>query len=234
MKKTWHIAFFCVAALNLFAETAGLQNLIFCTKPLLMPLLLVGLARDTAGVPHKFLRHATLGGLAFATLGDTLLMFPGALFFLLGLGAFLLTHLFYIGGFWSIANLRNGFLRLQPWWALPMLAYPIALLYLLWAGIPIGMKLPVALYASVISGMALSVVNLWGKVSRPIFWMLLAGALLFVLSDSLIAIGKFGQAFPGARWAVMLTYLAGQFLLVEGARRVLKIAHQKNPLTSRP
>jgi uncharacterized membrane protein YhhN len=221
MKNIWHIAFFCAAALNLLAETAGLQNLIFCTKPLLMPLLLIGLARSTAGVPHKFLRHAILSGLAFATLGDVLLMFPGPLFFLLGLGAFLLTHLFYIGGFWSIANLRNGFLRLQPWWALPMLAYPAVLLWALWAGIPVGMKLPVALYASVVSGMVLSVANLWGKVSRPIFWLLLAGALLFVLSDSLLAIGKFGQPFPGARWAVMSTYLASQFLLVEGTRRIL-------------
>ncbi|HNM27623.1 MAG TPA: lysoplasmalogenase family protein, partial [Saprospiraceae bacterium] len=64
-----------------------------------------------------------------------------------------------------------------------------------------------------------SVINLNRQVQQPIFSQLLAGALLFVLSDSLIAINKFGHPFNGARLMIMVTYLLGQFLLVSGARR---------------
>jgi uncharacterized membrane protein YhhN len=53
---------------------------------------------------------------------------------------------------------------------------------------------------------------------------MLAGAVLFVISDSLIAISRFGQSFEGSGIAVMLTYIAGQYLLILSAIRWLKTA----------
>lgn len=190
-----------------------------CTKPLLIPSLAVWLIfENSGGDKYSYLRRMVLWALLFSTLGDVLLMFPGAIFFLLGLGAFLLAHICYVIAFSSISSVKNGFLRQNIWWLIPFLAFPILLLSFLWEGIPIAMRLPVAVYAGVISLMALSVVNLKGNLANATFWTLLAGAVWFLISDSLIAIGKFGQAFEGVRLAVMGTYILGQYLLVRGVR----------------
>jgi uncharacterized membrane protein YhhN len=46
--------------------------------------------------------------------------------------------------------------------------------------------------------------------------VVLAGAVLFVLSDSTLAYAKFINTFPGSRELTMLTYMLAQFLLVQG------------------
>ena len=51
------------------------------------------------------------------------------------------------------------------------------------------------------------------------------GAVLFVLSDSLIAINRFAQPVPGAKYWIMLLYYGAQYLLTYDARR--------NPAASR-
>jgi len=224
MKNLWHNLFWAVSLLNLLGILLGNDTLIYLTKPLLMPALAAWfLSAKNPGNEARFLRLSILGALAFSTLGDILLMFSGGIFFLSGLGAFLLAHIFYIGAFTSVSSFKNGFLSQKPWWALPFFAFPLLLLFLLWNGIPSGMRLPVAAYASVISVMALSVLNLKGKIARSVFESMLLGAVLFVLSDSLIAVSKFGQPFEGARIAIMLTYIMGQFLLARGGMAILKV-----------
>jgi len=222
MKNLPRLAFFTVALLNLLGCAVANNTLIFSTKPLLMPLLAVWLLVNAPRNEYVMLKKAVLAALLFSMLGDVLLMFSGALFFLLGLGAFLMAHLCYIGAFSSVNGFKNGFLSQKPWWATPFVAFPICLLIFLWEGIPPGMRIPVAAYASVISVMALSVVNLKGKVADPVFWTLLAGALLFVISDSSLAFAKFGQPFEGERLVIMGTYIGGQFLLVLGVLVVMK------------
>lgn len=223
MKNIWLPLFGIAALINLAGVFFENQTLIFATKPLLMPLLILWLATETRDQPPRFLKKMTFAGLAFATLGDVLLMWGSQpFFFMLGLVAFLFTHLSYIGGFSSIRNLDKGFLRQQPYIVLPFAAFAVGLVWMLWPGIPAGMKLPVSIYAAVITAMALSVLNLRQAVTAPIFQSLFAGALLFMLSDSLIAWSKFGgNASPFTGLGVMATYVAGQFLIVKGARDFL-------------
>ena len=47
--------------------------------------------------------------------------------------------------------------------------------------------------------------------------MVLAGALLFITSDTLLAINRFISPLESARWAVMLTYGMAQLLIAWGA-----------------
>jgi uncharacterized membrane protein YhhN len=223
MKNLPRLAFFTVALLNLLGCALENNTLILSTKPLLMPLLALWLLAQTRQNEFSMLKKAVLAALLFSMLGDVLLMFSGALFFLLGLGAFLLAHLFYIGAFTSVTGFKKGFLSQNPWWATPFVAFPVCLLIFLWNGIPPDMKLPVAAYASVISVMALSVVNLKGKVANPAFWTLMAGAMLFLISDSSLAFAKFGQPFAGERLVIMGTYIGGQFLLVLGFWGFIKL-----------
>ena len=220
MKNLARIVFFAVVLLHLLGIALANQTLVQFSKPLLMPTLagwlLLAVHRDQRST---FLFRAVMGALVFSTLGDVLLMFSGPLFFLLGLFSFLLAHVFYIGAFVSVAGFKNGFLARNPLWSLPFLTFPALLLVFLWDGIPAGMRVPVAIYAGVIAVMALSVLNLKGKIAGPAFTSLFAGALFFMLSDSLLALNKFGQAFEGAGMAIMVTYILGQFLLVRGVEQ---------------
>jgi uncharacterized membrane protein YhhN len=173
---------------------------------------------ETPGISTP-LRTGWLIGLFFSTAGDILLMFDGGLFFLLGLSAFLLAHLSYIGGITLGLRGKSGFLIKNPLWILAFLLYPVLLLYWLWNDIPAGMRIPVAVYALVISTMAQCVVNLRGYLPEKIFWTLTGGALLFVLSDSLLALNKFGHPFEGGHVAIMLSYIGGQWLLAKGVSK---------------
>ncbi len=72
----------------------------------------------------------------------------------------------------------------------------------------------VYLYMGVISVMAAAAIS--GRDNHPLVGL---GAVLFVLSDSLIAINRFVTPVPGAGYAIMLLYYAGQYWLTHDARR---------------
>ena len=55
-----------------------------------------------------------------------------------------------------------------------------------------------------------------GATSSASFLMVSAGALLFVLSDSMIAINKFTIEVPAERLLVMSTYIIAQYLIIQG------------------
>jgi uncharacterized membrane protein YhhN len=220
MKKIFFSAFVVSATLHVVGVCTGTEILSTISKPVLMPFLALWLICETPGIQSS-LRTGWLGGLFFSTVGDILLMFEGGLFFLLGLSAFLLAHFSFI---WAMATgLRNrrGYLNQKPGWLAPFLLYPLLLLYWLWNGIPEGMRAPVAIYATVISMMALSVLHLRGFIAEKVFWTMIAGASLFVLSDSLIAVSKFGHPFGGAHSAIIVTYILGQWLLAKGVAAIL-------------
>lgn len=220
MKNSWLAPFVLASLVQIIGLLSGNETLSSISKPLLMPFLALWLLQETPGLSVP-LKKAWLLGLLFSTLGDILLMSQGSLFFLLGLSAFLLAHLAYIGALIYGLPKRRGLLVKNPVWLLPFLLYPLLLLNWLWLEIPAEMRIPVAVYAVVITVMATSVANLHGCIPRQTFWVMMIGALLFVLSDSLIAINKFGYPFSGARLAVMTTYIAGQWLLVKGVRAIL-------------
>lgn len=55
---------------------------------------------------------------------------------------------------------------------------------------------------------------------------MLAGAALFVLSDSVLAINKFYQSFELAGLLIMLTYGAAQYFIVKGAIEYLRYSNK--------
>ena len=83
------------------------------------------------------------------------------------------------------------------------------------------MKLPVRIYAVVISFMFLLAMHmLFIKNKTTGLWMM-AGALLFVVSDSFLSFNKFYQPFEMAGLFVMSTYGLAQLFLTEGAIRYI-------------
>jgi uncharacterized membrane protein YhhN len=191
-------------------DTAGWRLL---TKPLIIPGMVLYFTA-TIGAANGF-QQFILPALLFSWLGDVLLLFEdrAPLFFLLGLGAFLTAHIFYCLFLWRIWKTER--IQLHKMFGLGVLVYYAGLLLLLWPHLG-DLKIPVAVYGAVISGMlllALHTVLLRHKTAR----LLMPGAVLFVLSDSVLATARFMQPISFSGIIVMLTYGGAQLLLVTGA-----------------
>jgi uncharacterized membrane protein YhhN len=136
------------------------------------------------------------------------------LFFLLGLASFLLAHIFYIIFFHHV-RVRES-INSNPWFLVIVVIYYAALTS--WLSPFLGeMKLPVRIYGIVISIMFMLAMHMFvikNKVAGK--WMLF-GALLFVISDSVLAINKFYEPFDAAGIIIMLTYGLAQLFIVKGA-----------------
>ena len=139
--------------------------------------------------------------------------------FIAGLIFFLLAHMFYI-----LAFIRTPGPNLSPnqffYAVIPLLLYGFILLYILWTDLG-EMKVPVTIYTTVILAMVAAAINRIGKVNRTSYYIVLIGALLFLSSDSMLAINKFSQPFPFASPLIMFTYVAGQYFIVRGYLTVL-------------
>ena len=76
------------------------------------------------------------------------------------------------------------------------------------------MLIAVFIYAVALVGMSLSALNRKGKAAWK---MVLIGSILFLISDLMIGTSKFIlEGFPYSGFAIMITYIIGQYLIVKG------------------
>lgn len=195
-----------------------LPYLRFFTKPLITLSLLVIYLLSL----WKYQRKAQIAmfvAIIGSLLGDVFLLFEGPTAFMLGLGSFLVAHLGYIFIFIRDQQLttpeKKPLLQRHPWLFIPFLLYGAMLLYFLWPGLA-GMKVPVIIYAFTITAMGVTALNRWRYVPSMSFGWVMTGALLFIISDSFIAISKFFLPFPLSGFWIMLTYLVAQYSLIMG------------------
>jgi uncharacterized membrane protein YhhN len=145
-----------------------------------------------------------LAGLIFSLAGDVLLEISDDLF-VPGLVAFLIGHLWYIVAFLRATRALNP-IRLLIFAAWVIAAYLTLLPNLK------DMALPVAAYVTVIGVMmwrASARVGAGGR-STPDQWAALIGAILFGLSDTLLALDKFNAVLIGPGFTVIVLYWLGQ------------------------
>lgn len=172
---------------------------------LLMPMLAATLALATTA-PRSRLVRTTLLALAFSWLGDTApSRFDGDTAFLVMIAFFLLAQLAYIVAF-------------LPYAAASVATRPAVVLYLVAvAGLVVAcapgagvLLVPALIYGLCLGATAVLSTGL-GRGAG-------AGGALFLLSDAMIALGAFAGWFtpPAEGFWVMLTYIAGQALLVWG------------------
>lgn len=159
--------------------------------------------------PKSVYRDRLAVGLALSLAGDVLI--EGS--FIAGLVAFLLAHVAYTAAFVSDTT-RPCLLR-----AVPVAVYAAGLTTFLWAGL--GDLRPAFLaYALAISTMLWRAAARIGHRGAPTGgeWAALGGAILFALSDSLIALDRFHAPIPAASVPIMLLYWAGQLGIAWSAR----------------
>lgn len=223
MKKILLLLFFLLSVINLCAEYLGNSLLIFTTKPLLLSLLSIYFFISRNHLPTPFKKYI-LAGLVFSIAGDTFLMFVENStgyehFFLFGLGSFLFTHICYLVGFLSFPGTIKGWVSDRPWTILFFAAYLVGNCIFLWSDLPADLKIPVVVYSTAIIAMTAAALNLKGKIPTLAFQILITGVILFVCSDSIIALNKFKSSqlsLPYPRLLIMITYLLGQYLIVQG------------------
>jgi uncharacterized membrane protein YhhN len=179
-------------------------------KPLLIPLLILFILLDR---PQQFL-PLIVGALVFSTLGDVFLLSDAELFFMLGLGSFFIAHILYSWIFSAVLRREFAF-KVNLWPLSIILTYLIVFLGYLWASLG-ELLIPVVAYAFIISTMLFLAWTWHLSAQKKSTFIILMGALLFVVSDSLLAISLFKSSFYMDHFWVMLTYLAAQFLLIHG------------------
>jgi uncharacterized membrane protein YhhN len=84
-----------------------------------------------------------------------------------------------------------------------------------------GLKIPVIAYILVIVGMVTTARARFKKANSASFWQVFVGALLFLISDGILAVARFFNDFPEAGILIMGTYATAQLLLVMGIRSYL-------------
>lgn len=155
-----------------------------------------------------------LGALLASLVGDVLLMQSDA-YFIPGLVAFLVAHGFYIALFLQDSPRFPSGRAL-----LGTLGVGAAMLVWLWGGLTDpGLKIAVPVYVGVIALMAAQAIGRATVLRDARAWGVAVGALVFMLSDALIAVNRFVLPLPLAPLWILSSYYLAQCLIVHNARR---------------
>ena len=220
MKKFLPVAlcFFLLAAAANLAGQVWMGELARMSKPALLPLLaLVTLC----ALPEECReRNWLLTGQLLGWLGDVLLMKDGLPWFGSGIAAFLAGHIFYIRLFGGRSWKGLG-------WGTWLIAAPVmvGVVFALVSAIGIhgALLVPMTVYGSVLMLLIFSTLCGAVRCGGGPWWLLVAGAVLFTFSDSLIAMHTLGvENWQLHGLAVMSTYIAAQALLAAGSVALIR------------
>ena len=219
-KNVFMFCFFIVSALHVTALVFPISILSTITKPLIVLSLM---AHYAMAAPTK--SKMVLLALLFCLVGDVSLMVveKNELFFMGGLASFLIGHVLYIITYrqHQQAGIGEELLSTQKIrFALPIVLAGTGLIAVLFPRLG-SLQIPVMIYAVVLMIMVITALLRYGKTGMNSYRLVLFGAILFMISDSLLAINKFLHPFYAASLAVMITYIAAQYFIVKGI-----LAHQ--------
>lgn len=226
------ILFFICSLLNLFSVLSvedkifsqlKINQLIFISKPLLLLLLLGFFIRNIRHLLGMIEVKLMIFAIIFSNIGDILLLFTklessSELFFLAGLGSFLLTHVCYSFAFYHFAKSDKFKFPLH-------IIFPLLLFWILFNS-AFAMRLDgiikpaIMLYSFIIMAMVYFAWHLRHTLHSKPSYFIWIGALLFLVSDTCIGLNKFGQdlfTIPLVHLIIMITYLSGQLLIILGS-----------------
>ena len=196
------------------------------SKPALAGSIIVYLLINFQKKSRSFLVLMLLGfGACLA--GDVFLLNSGRDSFVAGLAAFLVAHVLFSLAFTytTETNHEIPLLKQKPWTISLLAGYGIVIFHFISPGL--GSITPhVIVYMAILLIMNVMALNRYKKVPDNSFNFGLAGALLFLLSDSLLAWNKFREPIPYPNVLVMLTY---GLSLISLMHMTLTQVRSKNP-----
>jgi len=196
-------------------QAEGIQII---SKLILMPLLMLLVYDYSRSVIKTTFTRLLLCSLFFSFLGDLFLsnLFDKENTFIFGLAAFLVAHVIYIKIFLKSKSQYSNLFRTK-------LLIPVVIVVVWALSIFISLKpnvggliIPVAVYVSVITMMCLAALSRYSYYSDSSFRLVLIGAILFMISDMIIAFNKFSSEIEYERLLIMSSYILAQFLIVNG------------------
>lgn len=198
----------CIAAaLGLIAPA-----LAFVFKPL-TTLLVIAWAWPR-GQDARTQRRWVLVGLWLSLAGDVFLLWPKQ-GFLPGLVSFLIAHLAYIAAFST--RLRFG---ARPGVFVAYAVLAAIILAGLWSGVPPGLRAPVIAYVLCLASMAAQAAAWWRSApASPEARWAAVGGVLFMASDSLLAVNKFAVPLPLSALLILATYWLAQVCIANSLKR---------------
>ena len=197
------IAFLVIVVLHISGILFS-DKLAFISKPFIITTLVIVYLAAVEKANFWY-----VSALFFSFWGDVLLLFKEQ-FFVFGLASFLLAHVLYI-------KITTSFIKKVSFQkvvisTVPFLLFLCSLLYLLIDNLG-EMKIPVIVYGVVISSFGVvSLLNYMQEKNTASLWLFL-GTLLFIVSDSLIALHKFYEPKEFSTISIMLTYIVAQYLI---------------------
>lgn len=153
--------------------------------------------------PDSDYRTMLLIGLGLSLIGDIALTSDSDPAFITGLVSFLIAHLLFMVAF--LEGVR-GLAMPAPGWAI--VVYGLAFFAVLLPRAPPPLRIPVLIYGLVLCAMAITALLRWQVLDGDTGRYALAGALLFVVSDSALGARRFIGAYPGAQALILSTYWA--------------------------
>jgi uncharacterized membrane protein YhhN len=182
---------------------------------------------QTRGIKNRLIT-VFIAAQFFSWCGDLLLMNTVTpVFFLYGLGAFLLAQLLY--SFFFFRVMQKEKIKFSYLLFFPVLIYYSVLIS--WLAPQLGaLKTPVVIYGAIISTMLLLALHMLYMPAVRSGRLFMLGALLFVASDSALAINKFSNPFPSAGLIIMITYGLAQFFLTTGALQYIQRQQSRHSL----
>jgi uncharacterized membrane protein YhhN len=223
-----------VASIELYCEYYHLKEVMFFTKPLILPLIAVYFSTSNYKPDNKVLKWM-LGAFLFSWFGDISLMLTPEVpsdtelmgipkskyFFLAGLGSFLVAQLLFIFSYKKCVSSAAS--KTKPAWFAPFVIYWIIMMAIVLPPLSANTEksaaiIPVIVYATILISMAAFALLRFGRANQQSFILTFIGACIFVVSDSLIAINFLALTtpMPQAGFLIMSTYIAAEFLIAQG------------------
>ncbi len=208
------LLYFALVIFDIVVGSCAFSTIRYFTKPLILISLVIYFGYF-AKILNRSIYKFMILALVFSLMGDVLLLFDHLFssFFIFGLLSFLVAHLLYCYVFikkWSAK--KNSI-----FWIVAMFlwAYGLILFFILKNSLA-NLKIPVIIYILGILAMAISAFGRKNSVSVHSFKLVFLGALLFVASDSILALNKFIFPVPWSHFLVMGTYASAQYLIMKG------------------
>ena len=203
--KVTFFVFVFVSILNIIGIILEIPILIYIFKPFIILSLLF---LYVFSLPKRLKWYVMALELSF--FGDVFLLFTGKLFFIAGLVSFLIAHLLFIKI--VVNRIKEVHFSKIIVSAIPFLAVFSLLIFTLKDSLH-EMLWPVVIYGLTISTFGIvSLIDFLNTKSKMSMLMLF-GAIIFMISDSLLAINKFYNPAHLHEVIIMATYIFAQYLI---------------------
>ena len=216
--KLLPLVYIFFASVYVVLRSINIEGIIPVIIKVIPILTLFKFAGEISNDKHRTDKILLMLALLFSLIGDAVLSLKAS-WFVFGLGAFLIAHLFYIPLFYRYMKFQFSKMALP----VAVIIYAVIMGWIL-KGINPKLLAPVYAYLAIISVMVIT--SVFNRFNNK---MLIIGTLLFMFSDSLIAINKFLSPVPWSGFLIMTTYYAAQFIItntvVQELRKAVKNSH---------